>query len=164
MQWNCSAVMRVWKQWTDEHRTTRKNRQWTMEGDVSAQRSTPASHGGEELYSLLQAVGSPSVYCYRCTNVGLINSSMSAVPWIPCKYESRFNLRDHGGRIRARRYAGERYLPESVIERHSGLTLGVMVWGEISYPGRSNLLRIEGNLNSNMYVCEVLQREVVHFL
>ncbi|GFX19073.1 transposable element Tcb1 transposase [Trichonephila clavipes] len=57
--------------------------------------------------------------------------------------ESRFNLWDHDGRIRVRRYAGERCLPECVIERHSGLTTGVMVWGAISHQGRSNLLRIE---------------------
>ncbi|GFW65840.1 transposable element Tcb2 transposase [Trichonephila clavipes] len=33
---------------------------------------------------------------------------------------------------------------QRVIERHSGLTPRVMVWGTISYHGRSNLLRIEG--------------------
>ncbi|GFT26466.1 transposable element Tcb2 transposase [Trichonephila clavipes] len=38
-----------------------------------------------------------------------------------------------------------------------------MVWGATSYNGRSNLLRIEGNLNSNRYVREVLQPEVVPF-
>ncbi|GFW69389.1 transposable element Tc1 transposase [Trichonephila clavipes] len=65
-----------------------------------------------------------------------------------------FNLPDHDGRIRVRRYAGERCLPGCVIERHSGLTSGVMVWGVISFHGRSNLLRIEGNLNSNS--CQVI--------
>ncbi|GFW42684.1 transposable element Tc1 transposase [Trichonephila clavipes] len=40
--------------------------------------------------------------------------------------ESRFNLWDYDGRIRVRRYAGKRCLPECVIERHSGLTFGVM--------------------------------------
>ncbi|GFV52877.1 transposable element Tc1 transposase [Trichonephila clavipes] len=30
--------------------------------------------------------------------------------------DSRFNLRDHDGRIRVRRYIGERCLPECVIE------------------------------------------------
>ncbi|GFV23787.1 transposable element Tcb1 transposase [Trichonephila clavipes] len=45
--------------------------------------------------------------------------------------ESRFNLWEHDGRIRIRRYAGERRLPECVIERHSGLTPGVTVWGAI---------------------------------
>ncbi|GFU13726.1 transposable element Tc1 transposase [Trichonephila clavipes] len=38
-----------------------------------------------------------------------------------------------------------------------------MVWDAISYHGRSNLLRIKGNLNSNRYVREVLHPEVVLF-
>ncbi|GFY24631.1 transposable element Tc1 transposase [Trichonephila clavipes] len=78
--------------------------------------------------------------------------------------ESRFSLWDHDGRIRVRRSAGECYLPECVIERYSGLTSGVMVWGAISCNEWSNLLRIEDNLNSNKYVHEVLQPEVVPFL
>ncbi|GFT26618.1 transposable element Tc1 transposase [Trichonephila clavipes] len=57
-----------------------------------------------------------------------------------------------------------RCLPERVIERDSGLTPGVTVWGAISYHGRSNLLQREGNPNSNMYIREVLQPEVVPFL
>ncbi|GFU34170.1 uncharacterized protein TNCV_3199621 [Trichonephila clavipes] len=64
--------------------------------------------------------------------------------------------------IRVRRYA--RCFPECVIERHSALTLGVMDWGVISYHGRSNLLLIEVNLNSNRYVHKVLHPEVVPFL
>ena len=36
-----------------------------------------------------------------------------------------------------------------------------MVWSAISYHNLSNLLRIEGDLNSNRYVREVLQPEVV---
>ncbi|PRD20878.1 UNVERIFIED_CONTAM: hypothetical protein NCL1_53375 [Trichonephila clavipes] len=40
---------------------------------------------------------------------------------------------------------------------------GVMVWKAISYHGRSYLNRIEGNLNSNKYIHEVLQPEVVPF-
>ncbi|GFV11309.1 transposable element Tc1 transposase [Trichonephila clavipes] len=63
--------------------------------------------------------------------------------------ESRFNLWYHEGRIHVRRYAGEHCLPECAIEGYIGLTPGVMVWGVISYHERSNLLRIEGNLNSN---------------
>ncbi|GFX18353.1 hypothetical protein TNCV_4306541 [Trichonephila clavipes] len=39
-----------------------------------------------------------------------------------------------------------------------------MVQGVISHRGRSDLLRIEGNLNNNSYVREVLQPEVVPFL
>ncbi|GFV85481.1 transposable element Tc1 transposase [Trichonephila clavipes] len=78
--------------------------------------------------------------------------------------ESRFNLWDHDGRIPVKRYAGECCLPECTIERHSGLKPGVMVWGAISYHGRSNWLLIVGNFNSNRYVREVLQPEVIPFL
>ncbi|GFU97466.1 transposable element Tcb2 transposase [Trichonephila clavipes] len=77
--------------------------------------------------------------------------------------ESRFNLFDHDDRICVRRHAGERCLLECVIKRHSCLTPGVIVWGAISYHGRSNLLPIDGNI-SNRYVREVLQPEVVPFL
>ncbi|GFV09102.1 transposable element Tc1 transposase, partial [Trichonephila clavipes] len=68
------------------------------------------------------------------------------------------------GRNRVRRYTDEHCLPECVIERHSGQTSGVMVWGAILYHERSNLLRIEGNLNSNRCVRDVLQPKVVSFL
>ncbi|GFW05907.1 transposable element Tcb2 transposase [Trichonephila clavipes] len=40
--------------------------------------------------------------------------------------KSRFNLWHHDGRIRVRLYAGERRIPECIIERHSGRTPGVM--------------------------------------
>ncbi|GFY24528.1 transposable element Tcb2 transposase [Trichonephila clavipes] len=49
--------------------------------------------------------------------------------------KSRFNLWHHDGRIRVRLYAGERRIPECIIERHSGRTPGVMVWGAIAYHG-----------------------------
>ncbi|GFW55424.1 uncharacterized protein TNCV_118081 [Trichonephila clavipes] len=78
--------------------------------------------------------------------------------------ESRSNLWGQDGRIHVRRYAGERCLPKCVIERHSDLTPGVMVWRVISHHGQSKLIRIEGNLNRNRYVREVLLSEVVPFL
>ncbi|GFW09903.1 transposable element Tc1 transposase [Trichonephila clavipes] len=78
--------------------------------------------------------------------------------------ESRFNLWHHDGRIRVRRYAGERHIPECIIERHSRRTPGVMVWGAIAYHGRSQLLRIAGNLNSTRYINEVLQSQAIPFL
>ncbi|GFT32463.1 transposable element Tcb1 transposase [Trichonephila clavipes] len=55
--------------------------------------------------------------------------------------ESRCNWLHHDGRIGFRRYAGERHIPECNIERHTGRTPGVMVWGAIAYHGRSQLLR-----------------------
>ncbi|GFW73219.1 hypothetical protein TNCV_2798831 [Trichonephila clavipes] len=40
--------------------------------------------------------------------------------------------------------------------KHSDLTHGVIFWGVISYHGRSNWLRVEGNFSTDRYVCEVL--------
>ncbi|GFU40471.1 transposable element Tc1 transposase [Trichonephila clavipes] len=73
-------------------------------------------------------------------------------------------FQNHDCRIRVRRYVGERCLSESVIEEHIDLTPKVMVLRAISYHGRSDLLRIEGNQNSKRYVHEERQLEVVPFL
>ncbi|GFT37230.1 disintegrin and metalloproteinase domain-containing protein 33 [Trichonephila clavipes] len=77
-----------------------------------------------------------------------------------CGYDNKGDIR----KCAIERFVGERYLSGCVIERHSGLTPRVMVWGVISYHERSNLLRIEDNHNSNRYVREVLQPDVVPFL
>ena len=53
---------------------------------------------------------------------------------------------------------------KSVIDLHSGRALGNMIWGVISFHGLFNLLQIESNFNSNRYVREVLQPEIVPFL
>ena len=73
--------------------------------------------------------------------------------------ESRFNLWYHDDRIHVRRYAGERHLPECIIERPE-------LWSgaPIAYHGRSQLLRIVGNLNSNRYIIEVLQPQALPFI
>ena len=78
--------------------------------------------------------------------------------------ESRFNMPYNDGSIRVRRYAGERNLRACILQRHRGPTPSVMVWDAIGYNMRSHLLRIEGNLNSNRYIREVLQPEVLPLL
>ena len=70
--------------------------------------------------------------------------------------ESRFNMSYNDGRIRVRRYAGERNLRARIFQRRRGSRSSVMVWDEIGYNMRSRLLRIEGNLDSNRYIREVL--------
>ncbi|KAJ4447701.1 hypothetical protein ANN_09709 [Periplaneta americana] len=59
--------------------------------------------------------------------------------------ESRFNLYYNDGRMRVRRYRGERNLRACIVERHSG-----------QMPS--------GNLNSNRYIREVLEPEVLPLL
>ena len=70
--------------------------------------------------------------------------------------ESRFNMYYNDGRIRVRRYAGERNLRACILQWHRGQTPSVIVWGAIGYNTRSLLLFIEGNLYSNRYIREVL--------
>ena len=78
--------------------------------------------------------------------------------------ESRFNMSYNDGRIRVRRYTGEHNLSTCILQRYRGPAPSVMVWGANGYNMRSRLLHIEGNLNSNRYIREVLQPEVLPLL
>lgn len=200
VQRNSSTVMRVWKQWTDECRTTRKSgsgpRNVTSTRDdrhlvrMARTDRTASSRQLAAQWSIATGVSlCASSIRRRLLQRGLrartplyripltLNHRRLRLQWanqhrdwradwqhVVFSDESRFNLWYHDGRIRVRRYAGERHLPECIIERHSGRTPGVMVWGAIAYHGRSQLLRIVGNLNSNRYISEVLQPQAVPFL
>ncbi|GFU42750.1 transposable element Tc1 transposase [Trichonephila clavipes] len=175
VQRNSSTGMRVWKQRTDEHRTTRKTGRgrWKVTSAhkdrhllrMAVNDCTASSRQLAARWST--ATGYPS----RQTIDGCVcNRLMSTEPCKQIGTKLSFQMNpasvcgDHNGRIRVRRYAGKCCLSECIIERHSDLTPGVMVWGAISNHGQSDLLRIEGNLNSNRNVREVLQPEVVPFL
>ena len=75
--------------------------------------------------------------------------------------ESRCNMFYNDSRIHVRRYAGECNLRACILQQHRGPMPSVMVWGAIGYNMRSRLLRIEGNLNSNCYIREVFEPEVL---
>ena len=75
--------------------------------------------------------------------------------------EFRFNMSYNDGRIRVRRYFGECNLRACILQRHRGPMPSVMVWGATGYNTRSSLLCIEGNLNSNRYIRDVLQPGVL---
>ncbi|GFV16972.1 uncharacterized protein TNCV_1768831 [Trichonephila clavipes] len=81
VQRNSSTVIRVWKQWTDEHGTTRKT--------GSGRRKVTSARDDRHLLRMAvnnhTASSRQLVYYYRCTNVGFINSSTFAAPWIACK-------------------------------------------------------------------------------
>ncbi|GFT99779.1 hypothetical protein TNCV_4692621 [Trichonephila clavipes] len=70
--------MRVWKQWTDEHRTTGNGRR----------KVTSTRHDRHLLRMAVNhpaSSGSPLVYCYRCTNLGFVNS----LPWLHCGWRAK---------------------------------------------------------------------------
>lgn len=78
--------------------------------------------------------------------------------------ESRFSLWAHDGRRRVRRFRGERRNLQLVVERHTALTRGVMVWGAICVGSRSPLVFIQGNLNAASYIANVLEPVAVPYL
>ncbi|GFV05008.1 transposable element Tcb1 transposase [Trichonephila clavipes] len=51
-----------------------------------------------------------------------------------------------------------------VNHRHTGLALGIMVWGSIEYHSCTPLVRIAGTLNSQRYISEVLELVVLPYL
>ena len=78
--------------------------------------------------------------------------------------ESCFNMSYNDGRIHVRHYTGECNLRACILQRHRGPMPSVMVWDAIGYNMRSRLIRIEGNLNSNCYIREILQPDVLSLL
>ncbi|GFU63488.1 transposable element Tc1 transposase [Trichonephila clavipes] len=127
VQRNSSTIMRVSMQWTDEGRTARKS------GSGARNVTIPLTENHRRLP--LQWANVHKSWCADWQQVIFSD-------------ESLFNLWHYHGRIRVRRYAGERHIPECIIERDSGRT--VMVWGAIAYHGRSQLLRIQDNVRPHV--------------
>ena len=78
--------------------------------------------------------------------------------------ESRFNLRRVDGRKRIWRRRKERHVPSTVIHRVAYQGGGVMVWAGISATAKTDLIFIDGNLNGQRYIDEVLTPHVLPFL
>ncbi|GFX66341.1 transposable element Tcb1 transposase [Trichonephila clavipes] len=70
--------------------------------------------------------------------------------------ESRICLQHHDGRKRVCRHRGERMLNSCVMQRHTGPSAGIMIWGGIGYSSRTPPVRIAGTLISQCYISEVL--------
>ncbi|GFU89637.1 transposable element Tc1 transposase [Trichonephila clavipes] len=176
VQRNSSAIMRVSKQWTDEGRAARKSgsrpQNVTSAPDerrlvqimaqtdrTASSRKLAAQWSTATRFLSRKTIATCGYNGPMCIGAGVLIGCRSSF-----SDESRFNLWHHDGRIRVRRYAGERHIPECIIERHSRRTPGVMIWGAIEYHGRSQLLRIVDNLNSTRYINEVLQPQDIPFL
>ena len=74
------TITSVWKQWTNERRTTRKT--------GSGRRKVTSVHDNRPLLCMVVndlTVGITLVYCYRCTNVCFVNSLTSVALWTACK-------------------------------------------------------------------------------
>jgi hypothetical protein len=78
--------------------------------------------------------------------------------------ESRFNVDFADGRVCVWRRRNERYDQENVIQRDRYGGGSVMVWGGISQRGKTDLVTINGTLNSQRYCNEIVVPVVVPFL
>ena len=77
--------------------------------------------------------------------------------------ESRFNLSHHDGGIRVFR-RGERFADNCLIERDRFGGGSIMVWGVIMGRRKTNLIVVQGNLNAQGYINQILQPEAVPVL
>ena len=78
--------------------------------------------------------------------------------------ESWFSLSHHDGRIRVFRRRGERFADNCLIERDRFGGGSVMVWGGIMSRRKTNLIVVQGSLNAQGYINQILQPEAVPFL
>ena len=78
--------------------------------------------------------------------------------------EFRFNLSHHDGGIRIFRRRGERFADNCLVERDRFEGGSVMVWGGIMGRRKTNLIVVQGNLNAQGYINQILQPEAVPFL
>ena len=78
--------------------------------------------------------------------------------------ESRLNLNHHDGRIRVFRRGGERFADNCLIEMDRFGGGIIMIWGGIMGRRKINLIVVQGNLNAQGYINQMLQPEAVPFL
>ena len=78
--------------------------------------------------------------------------------------ESRFCLQRNDGRIRVWRRRNERFKDACVKEVRQGHGGGVMVWGGITDEDCTEMIIINGNLNAERYINDVLQPALVPFV
>ncbi|GFX77935.1 transposable element Tc1 transposase [Trichonephila clavipes] len=78
--------------------------------------------------------------------------------------ESRFCFFNDSQRIQVWRRRGERYNPAVTVEHPTARQSGIMVWGAIACDSTSPLVRIQGILNAQRYVQNVLRPVEIPYL
>ena len=76
--------------------------------------------------------------------------------------EKVFQLAGHNGQLRVYRRPNERFSTACIPQ--VGDRCGVMVWGAISAAGKSQLIRLHGNINADQYQEQALANGLIPFL
>ena len=84
--------------------------------------------------------------------------------WARVLFSGKSRISHHDGRIRVFRRRGERFADNCLIERDRFGCWSVMVWGGIMGRKKTNLIVVQGNLNAQGYINQILQSEAVPFL
>ncbi len=78
--------------------------------------------------------------------------------------EWRFSLITSDGRVPVLRPTGERYSSDSVLKHENWKSENVMIWAAITLDFRTENLFIDGSLNSEAYMEQCLDPDVVPFM
>ncbi len=78
--------------------------------------------------------------------------------------ESRFCLKKNDGRVRVWRRRGERHARACVQAKKAFHGGSVMVWAGITARGKTPLVIVNGNLNAQVYIDQILRPVVVPFI
>ncbi|GFV38799.1 transposable element Tcb1 transposase [Trichonephila clavipes] len=113
-----------------------------------------------------QLLGLPLTQNHRRLGRQWCERRMWAAEWNEVVFtdESRICLQHHDCQIRVWRHREERMLNSCVMHRHTSLAPSIMVWGGIGYHSLTPLVRIADTLNSQRYICEVLELVVLPYL
>ena len=130
---------------------------------VAPPQASPATHSAKEALCGTSAY-STSSGCPFAVGTTAFPLGATAVGRVLLSDESRFNLSHHDGRIRVFRRRGERFTDNCLIERDRFGGGSVMVWDSIMGRRKTNLIVVQGNLNAQGYIDQILQPEAVPFL
>ncbi len=75
--------------------------------------------------------------------------------------ESRFCLKRTDGRILVWRRRGERNARACTVPKKAFYGCSVMMWGGMTAAGKTQLVVVDGNLNSRQYIDEIVRPVVV---
>ena len=78
--------------------------------------------------------------------------------------ESRFCLQGSDGRKQVYRRKGERYANNCIQERDRNRGGSIMVWGGISFTGRTELVLVNGNMNALYYRDVIVEQHIFPFI
>ena len=130
---------------------------------VAPPQTSPATHSAKDALCRTTAYSTSSGCPFA---VGTTAFPLGRQQWARVLFsdEYRFNLSHHDGPTRVFRRRRERFADNCLIEMDQFGGGSVMVWGGIMGRRKTNLIVVQGYLNAQGYINQILQPEAVAFL